>query len=197
MSLFGLDLIGRGISVSLLVCGSSYEPCFMIYVLVYVSVMGRRTVFDALRRWLERRCIVCFLFGWLTVARLFIFIIYNDRKLLFSSLSHTLAFFLSFSVFFFAQNVSLHILHILIFSFLSFFVIGCWTSNRFLCGTVVDIHKWIWMIAYRTRLTPQSITHMLVSGINICLRWSKHKCLMTTLLPNILFYVTIYISWFT
>lgn len=86
-------------SFALCVCGSPYEPCFMIYVPVYVfaSFMGRHTILDALKRRRERRCVVCFLFVWLAVARSFIFIIYDDKKLLFSSLSHTLAFFLSFS----------------------------------------------------------------------------------------------------
>lgn len=121
----------------------------------------------------EEREALCspFMFGWLMRARSFIFIIYNDKKLLFSSLSHTLVFFLVFQlyVFCFAQNVSLHFLHISIFSFLSFFVILCWTSHRFLCSDVVGIHSWI-------RMTAKSITHMLVSCINIYLRWSSHKC---------------------
>lgn len=182
-------------SFALCVCGSPYEPCFMIYVPVYVfaSFMDRHTILDALKKRRERRFVVCFLFVWLAVARPFIFIIYNDRKLLFSSLSHTLAFFLSFSKLCISlpRMSLLFFLHIHIFSFLSFFVIGCWISHRFLCGTVVDIHAWIWMIPYRTRMTPQSITHMLVSGINICLSvWAKQMCLMTTLLPNINLIVT-------
>lgn len=59
---------------------------FMIYVPVYVSGMGRRVCVEK-----EKREALCspFMFGWLMGARSFIFIIYNDRKLLFSSLSHT------------------------------------------------------------------------------------------------------------
>ncbi len=97
---------------------------FMIYVPVYVSVLGRGVYVEKKKR--EALCSP-FLFGWLRGAMSFIFIKDNDRKLLFSSLSDTLVFFLVFqlAVFFFAQNVSLQYLHISIFSCLSFFVMVC------------------------------------------------------------------------
>ncbi len=97
---------------------------FMIYVPVYVSLLGRGVYVEKEKR--EALCSL-FLFGWLRGAMSFIFIKDNDRKLLFSSLSDTLVFFLVFqlAVFFFAQNVSLQYLHISIFSCLSFFVMVC------------------------------------------------------------------------
>lgn len=73
----------RSFSISSL--GMWVTVYFMIHVPVCVSVLGRRAYVEK-----EKREALCrpFLFGWLRGAWSFIFIKDNDRKLLFSSLSH-------------------------------------------------------------------------------------------------------------
>lgn len=190
MCLFGLDLLGWGLSVfRLCVCGSPYKLCFMIYVPVYVSVMGRHAILRACIE-KEKREALCspFLFGWLMGARSFVFNKYNDRKLLFSSLSHTLVLFLVFQlvVFCFAQNASLNFLRIGIFSFLSFFVIRCWTSHRVLCSAVVGIHLKDGKYLILTSVSGDPVTSVRTRQIMVYVVLTSH---VTNLLSNILVFI--------
>lgn len=171
----------------------SYDEVFLSFVSVYVGHrMSRVLWFMSLCMWVswvdmyelkkrrERRCVVRFcLAGWWEHGRSSSSYIMTES--FYSHLSHTLwpsLLYFQLAVFCFAQKVSLHFLRISIFFFLSFFVIVCWTSHRFLCSAVVGIHSWIGM-------TAKSITHMLVSCINIYLRLSSHKCSGKTGLPCI------------
>lgn len=183
-------------SFALCVCGSPYEPCFMIYVHVYASFMGRQTILVALKRRRERRCVVCFLFVWLAVARSFILIIYNDRKRLFSSLSHTLAFFLSFSKLCFSlPRMSLFIFYISVYFP---FCLSLLSGVEFLTGFSVALwwtfthgYEWYHIVPEWPRNQLHICWYLVLTSVSV---FGQNRCVSWPLCFQIFFLFFIWMS---